>query len=278
MTSFTSQQTTLQQAASLGSESGVCRDFIPYQRDYTDDYLYPEPRKKPYNMEQGPTVHECAYLIQDYFSDRPDVFVDSGGEVYYDRSDRIRCKVAPDLYVSFGVDAASIFNRDAYLVWEAGKPPDFALEVASKSTHDRDREYKPGLYAFMGVQEYWRFDPSGRYHGYQLAGETLVEGVYRPIEISETPDGVTQGYSQVLDLLLCVRAGRLFFRDAATGLDLAGLKEEREARRAEQAARMAAEAEAEQERAGRMAEREARRAAEAESERLRAELRRLRGQ
>ena len=234
----------------LQETAPASRDFIPYRRDYSDDYLYPEPSKKPYNMEQGPTVHECAYLLQDYFSDRPDVFVDSGGEVYYDRSDRIRCKVAPNLYVSFGVDAATVFNRDAYLMWEAGKPPDFALEVASKSTHDRDREYKPGLYTFMGVQEYWRFDPTDRYHGYQLAGETLVEGVYRPIEIRETPDGVVQGYSPVLGLLLRVRERRLYFCDPANGLDLAGIKEEREARRA----------------------------AEAEVERLQAELRRLRGQ
>ena len=254
------------------------RSFIPYQRDYSDDFFYPEPRKKPDGMEQAPTIHECAYLIQDYFADRPGVFVDSGGEIYYDRSDRIRCKVAPDLYVSFGVDAAAVFSRDAYLVWEAGKPPDFALEVASKSTHDRDSGYKPELYSFIGVQEYWRFDPTGRYHGYQLAGETLVEGVYRPIEMSETAEGVIQGYSPVLGLLLCVRERRLYFHDPATGLDLASIREEREARRAAEArvgqerdARMAAEARVDQERA-------AREAAEAEAERLRAELRRLRGE
>ena len=248
------------------------RDFIPYQQDYSDDFLYPEPRKKPYRTEQGPTIIDCAYLLMDYFSERPDVLVDANGEVYYDRSDRIRCKVAPDLYVSFGVDAAAIFNRDNYLMWEAGKPPDFALKVASRSTHERDTGYKPGLYESMGVQEYWRFDPSGvSYHGYQLAGETLVEGVYHPIEISETPDGVIQEYSPVLGLLLCGRERRLFFRDPATGLGLAGLREAREAR-------VAAEAEADQERADRMAEQDTRHAAEAEVERLRSELRRLRGQ
>lgn len=240
MTSITSQQT-----------APATRDFIPYQRDYSDDFCYPESRKKPDGMEQSPTIIDCAYILMDYFSGRPDVLVDAGGEVYYDRSDRVRCKVAPDLYVSFGVDAAAIFDRDAYLVWEAGKPPDFALEVASRSTHDRDTGYKPSLYEAIGVQEYWRFDArGGGYHGYELAGETLVEGGYHPVEISETPDGVKRGYSPVLGLHLCVRERRLFFRDPATGLDLAGLKEERDARRA----------------------------AEAEVERLRSELRRLRGQ
>ena len=246
--------------------------FIPYQRDHSDDFCYPEPEHKPDSMEQGPTIHECAYLLVDYFSNRPDVLVDAGGEIYYDRNDRIRGKVAPDIYVSFGVDAAAIFSRDAYLVWEAGKPPDFALEVASRSTFERDTEYKPGLYAAIGVGEYWRFDPSGGgYHGHELAGEALEEGVYRPIEVRETPEGVVQGYSPALELLVCVQDRRLFFHDPKTGLDLAGISEERAARRA-------AEVQADQERADRMAEQAARRAAEAEVERLRAELRRLRGQ
>lgn len=69
--------------------------------------------------------------------------------------------------------------------------------------------------------------------------------MYHPVEISETPDGVVQGYSQVLGLHLRVREQRLSFRDPATGLDLAGLKEERDARQSEQAARLAAEAQAE---------------------------------
>ena len=271
MTSRTSQQTA---------------QFISYQRDHSDDFCYPEPEHKPDSMEQGPTIHECAYLLMDYFSSRPDVLVDAGGEIYYDRNDRIRGKVSPDIYVSFGVDAAAIFSRDAYLIWEAGKPPDFALEVASRNTYGRDTDYKPGLYAAIGVGEYWRFDPSGgNYHGCELSGEVLSEGVYHPVEIGETPDGVLQGYSPALGLLVCVQARRLFFRNPLTGQNLASIREERIARVAERDARLAAEEEAEQERAARieeraarMEERAARRAAEAEVERLRDELRRLQGQ
>jgi hypothetical protein len=232
--------------------------FIPYNRDCSDDFFYPDPDPKPDSMEQGLTIHECAYLLHDYFAVRPDVLVDASGSIYYDRQDRRRSHVAPDLYITFGVDAATVFERNNYLIWEAGKSPDFALEVASRSTHRVDTRDKPALYAAIGVGEYWRFDPSGgSYYGYDLAGDILVDGVYQPLPVSETPDGMIQGYSPALDLILCVRDRRLFFHDPKTGRAIASISEQR--------------AETEQERA-------AREAAEAEAERLRAELRRLKGQ
>ena len=56
-----------------------------------------------------------------------------------------------------------------------GKPPDWVLEVASESTSRVDVNRKPGIYAQIGVPEYWRFDPTGgRYHGQPMAGERLV--------------------------------------------------------------------------------------------------------
>ncbi len=244
--------------------------FIPYKRDYSDNFFYPDPDPKPDSMEQGYTIHECAYLLHDYFADRPDVLVDASGSVYYDRQDRIRGHLAPDLYVAFGVEADEVFQRNNYLVWEAGKPPDFALEVASRSTHNVDTRDKPALYASIGVGEYWRFDPSGgRYYGYELAGDVLESGVYRPLPVTETPApagrmarGVVQGYSPVLDLTLCVQEGRLSFYDHKTGRYLPSISEERAARQAAESAQQTAET--------------ARRAAEMEAERLRAELRRLR--
>lgn len=213
--------------------------FIPYIRDYSDDFFYPDPDPKPDSMEQGLTIHECAYLLHDYFAVRPDVLVDASGSIYYDyydRQDRRRSHVAPDLYITFGVDAAAVFERNNYLVWEAGKPPDFALEVASRSTHIVDTSDKPTLYAAIGVSEYWRFDPrGGDYYGYQLAGEILVDGVYQPIPVSETPDGVVQGYSPALGLNLCAQERRLFFYDPKTGRNLSSISEERAARLASEA-------------------------------------------
>ena len=71
----------------------------------------------------------------------------------------------------FWVDARAIRPRKLYLPWEAGKPPDWALEIASESTAREDVNRKPAIYARIGIPEYWRFDPTGgNYHGVPLWG------------------------------------------------------------------------------------------------------------
>ena len=42
-----------------------------------------------------------------------------------------------------------------------GKPTEFMLEIASSTTAVVDLRKKPGIYAGMGVLEYWLFDPTG---------------------------------------------------------------------------------------------------------------------
>ena len=44
----------------------------------------------------------------------------------------------PDLMVAFNVDPAAYLARNGYVISEQGKPPDFVLEVASRSTGRRD--------------------------------------------------------------------------------------------------------------------------------------------
>ena len=133
------------------------------------------------------------------------------------------------------------------------------------ATRRRDTGIKRTLYAEIGIGEYWRFDPKGGlYYGYELAGEILSDGEYRPIELAVEEDGMIWGYSPTLDLCLCVMDQRLLLYDRKTGSYLRNFAEE-------QAAHQETAAE-------RDAERDARQAAEAEAERLREELRRLRGE
>ena len=149
----------------------------------------------------------------------------------------LNVRVAPDVYLAFGVDALAIRPRKLYLPWEIGKPPDFAMEVASASTARQDVTEKRRIYARIGVPEYWRFDPKdGDYHGAKLAGEQLVNGVYRPIELTREPDGILKGYSDVLGVSVCwaARLPRLY--DPPTNTYL-------ESGREVWAARLAAEAE-----------------------------------
>ncbi len=150
----------------------------------------------------------------------------------------------PDLLVAFGVNPEAYDDSNGYIVSEQGKPPDFVLEVASESTGDADVGEKREYYAALGITEYWRFDhtPDGRWHGARLAGDRLVDGRYVTIEIAELPDGVLQGYSDVLGLHLCWERGELVFHDPAQGQPIATFESERSRADREREARVAAEA------------------------------------
>ena len=173
----------------------------------------------------------------------------------------------PDLFVAFDVDPASYRRSNAYVISEQRKPPDFALEIASRRTGGEDTGPKREAYAALGIGEYWRFDETGRHHGARLAGERLVDGVYVAIEIEELPDGGLQGYSAALDLNIRWERRELVFYDPGPGRPIATLKDERGARAAAEARAAAAEAE-------RSVEREAHAAAEARVRELEELLRR----
>ena len=243
--------------------------MLPYRRqgeiDYASlEYDPDEPEPLPEAMEQEPVIQEILGIISSRFTDfglRPDNFLSSNTILCYDPAN-LNVRVQPDIYLAFGVDAQAIRPRKLYLPWEVGKPPDWALEVASESTAQADTDRKPGIYAAVGIPEYWRFDPTGgEYHGHPLAGERLVNGAYQPIPLTTEPDGILKGYSAILELSLCWDEGWPRFYDPATATYLENWRQER-------AARLSAEAERDAERAERLA-------AETENERLREQIRRL---
>ncbi|MEM9213296.1 MAG: Uma2 family endonuclease [Cyanobacteria bacterium P01_F01_bin.150] len=82
-------------------------------------------------------------------------------------------RVAPDVMVIFKVEPG---GRDNYKIWEEGEVPSVIFEFTSNGTQDRDKVFKKTLYAQLGVQEYWMFDPRGEWiksklEGYRLNGE-----------------------------------------------------------------------------------------------------------
>ena len=133
----------------------------------------------------------------------------------------------PDLLVAFGVDPAAYYRRNAYVISDQGKPPDFVLEIASRSSRRTDRVDKRVDYAALGIPEYWRFDEAGRTPEARLAGDRLVDGRYEPIAIEEPEDGVLQGYSAMLNLYLRWEQGQLRLHDPATGQHIATFESER---------------------------------------------------
>ena len=120
----------------------------------------------------------------------------------------------PDLLIAFDVDPVAREARNGYLIPEQGKPPDFVLEVASESTGSEDETVKRYAYEAMGVLEYWRFDHTGgEFHSAPLAGDRLVDGKYRPIEITQISDDLYRGHSDALNLDLRWEYGNLRWYD-----------------------------------------------------------------
>ena len=206
----------------------------------------------------------------------------------------------PDMSVAIGADRALIEAQDGYEIDRHGKPPDFVLEVASRTTGVVDYTAKRLDYERFGVTEYWRFDPSGgRFHDAPLAADKLIDGEYSPIEIIAEADGQYWGYSEVLGLEMWWDDTMLRFRIPETGeflrtpeeIDEAYWDAESRAAEAEaraDAARMAKETAEERADAARMAKetaeeradtaRMAKEAAEARLAEMEAEMRRLRGE
>ena len=221
--------------------------MLPYRKGGPIDYASlefdaGEKEVPPDHMEQSREIREVLNLLGARFTDfdrRPDVFMDTDTAICYDPSN-LNVRVAPDVYLTFGVDSEAIRPRQIYLPWEVGKVPDWVLEVASESTRRVDLVRKPPIYAQIGFPEFWRFDPTGgRYYRFQLNGLKLVDGEYQPIELTTEPDGILKGYSEVLELSLAWDEGWPRFYDPATGTYLENWRQEREALQAEREARAA---------------------------------------
>ena len=236
---------------------GLSYKMLPYRKgdvDYGSLKFSPDLLDvPPDHMEQSREIREVLNLLSARFTDfdrSPDVFLDADTNICYNPRD-LNVRVAPDVYLVFGVDAEAIHPRKIYLPWEAGKVPDWVLEVASESTGQQDVNRKPNIYAQIGIPEYWMFDPTGgRYHrqringgGFHpqpLYGGRLVDGRYQPIELTTEPDGILKGYSEILELSLAWDEGWPRFYDPATGAYLANWRQEREMLRAEREAMQAA--------------------------------------
>ena len=139
-------------------------------------------------------------------------------------------RIYPDMLVSFNSDPALYRQDNSYVISRQGKPPDLVMEIASRKTGGTDVEDKPARYAALGVSEYWRFDETGDFHGSKLAGDRLVDGRYEPIAIEEIEEGIFQGYSAVLGLLVRWEHGDLRWHDPATGQEIPTFEKEREGR------------------------------------------------
>ncbi len=266
---------------------------------------YPESDGKPMG-ETDVHIDALIYLresLKDYFRHDPQVYVAGNMLLYYEEGVPSSC-VAPDVFVVRGVEK---HERRTYKIWEEEQPPTVVFEITSRSTRLEDVGTKRALYAMLGVQEYFLYDPLGEYLRPSFQGYRLENSEYLRL----LPEAEGKFMSRALGLELRIEAGQLRAVHPGTGERLlspmeaqaarrvaeARLREEAAQRkmaealaeqeiaqrqlaevRAEQEAaqRRTAEAQAAQESANRQAAEARATQAEAELERLRAELARLR--
>ena len=242
------------------------RPVPPVDRD-DDGYPYSDSLPVESQNHERARAH-LVDVVRARFAGRSDVFAASELGFYFERGNR-KALVVPDAFVVFGVDA----NPDlSYKLWEHRRVPDFVLEVVSRRTWRKDVHDKPGLYADLGVREYWLFDPyrTRRDGGAVLEGRQLAGRDWVPVAPCATGDGFV---SAVLDLDILVARGELRLRDRKTGEIVPNLTEsiERNKQSNKRAGEEAARADREAARADREAARADREARKSGLEALRAD-------
>lgn len=218
---------------------------------------YPESNGEPMT-ESDPTRDYLSYCVEAldvFFHSRRHVYVSGGLCIYYEQGSP-RAVVSPDVFVVFGV---SKHKRRVYKTWKEGKVPSFVLEVTSEMTRKQDEIDKPQIYASLGIQEYFQYDPTGDYLMPQLKGARLVNGAYQPLAGIHLPDNTFSIHSKILGLDLRLLTPKpsflnfaadpdtqpkeLRFFDPQTGERLLSHREAEEARQEAEQAKLEAEQE-----------------------------------
>lgn len=203
--------------------------YLPYRPDGSEVYYPERPDELPDAMYQFPKLTHTMDILLWRYEDRPDVLVSGDNAIYYQQGNP-RVHRSPDGFIAFGVDRDAILQENGYKVWEAGKPPDWVLEIASPSTARVDLGIKREVYASIGIGEYWRYDASGGMHYREpLVGEYLQDGRYRLFDVQTSESGVAWAHSPTLNLDIHWGEIRLHFYDPVKEEWLLGLKEERAA-------------------------------------------------
>ena len=170
-----------------------------------------------------------------------------------------RSRLSPDVLVALNVPRR--VTRGDYDVDALG-PPDFVLEVVSRSTWRLDVGRKLKCYQQIGVRECLFFDATGEDRAGQgeLWGHALTPEHREPLEEVALPNGERGLRSEVLGLVAYVAertppsgpretwALTMRWHDPATGKDLADLRQSRAETRTERARADAAESEVRAER------------------------------
>ncbi len=151
--------------------------MVTYTRPEIDWDTFPESDGKPMaeTTENVVQMVDLMFALRDLLETQGRARVAVGGNqlMYYNRHNG-RDHVSPDVYVALDVASG---GRPKWETWVEGKFPDIVFEITSHSTQDVDLGSKRALYARLGAQEYYIYDPqqelSPPFRGYIRQGDAL---------------------------------------------------------------------------------------------------------
>jgi Uma2 family endonuclease len=172
--------------------------------------------------------------LKTYFAAQPDVYVSGNLMCYYEENNP-KVSISPDVFV---VRGAAKHERRIYKFWEE-PAPNVVLEISSKKTRKEDFGKKKELYAWLGVREYFVFDPDAKLRAplrvFRLHGKAYVEEMVIGNRVLSSELG--------LELVLIEKTLRLFNPRTQeflrTPAEEATARQQAEARAEEEAARAA---------------------------------------
>jgi Uma2 family endonuclease len=202
------------------------------QKDLLKHIEYPESDGLPMGEtdQHRQLMIDLLEALKTWFATQVDVYVSGNLMCYYDPNDATK-SISPDVFVVRGV---AKHERRVYKFWEE-PVPNVVLEISSRKTRKDDFGKKKELYAWLGVREYFVFDPDAKLRAplrvFRLTGGQLVEEMV-------TGD---RAWSHELGLELVNTGATLRLYDPRTQEFLRTPAEEAAGRQAEAAARLEAE-------------------------------------
>lgn len=142
---------------------------------------YPESDGKPMAETDlhRQLMNELISQLDYFFQTDPEVYVTGNIFLYYVQGDPHK-RVAPDVMFVRGVEKTL---RRTYKLWEEGVAPQVVFEISSRQTWGDDLQRKWSLYARLGVQEYYIFDPEYDYLDPPLLAYALKAGELQPVRV-----------------------------------------------------------------------------------------------
>lgn len=144
------------------------------QQDLRKAIEYPESDGQPLGETDKhiQLMIDLRMALQMFFLANQQVYVGSNLMCYYDEGDNSK-SISPDVFVVFG---AAKHERRVYLFWEE-PVPQVVLEITSRKTRKDDFGKKKDLYEWLGVQEYYVFNPDAKLRA-PLRAFRLRQGTY----------------------------------------------------------------------------------------------------